>query len=224
MPIYSVIIIYIATILVCYLIGAIPNGLIIGKLKHKDIREFGSHNTGGTNAGRVLGYKFGILTIALDAIKIVIPFWLIKLILGSIHGFESYVTNLQYVSLMVACFAHCFSIYIGFKGGKAVATFLGCLIATNWFVLIVFILVFAFVLVMFKYVSLASISSALFVALLLIILYIINPQIFGTWPDLESSFLLVVAMSFNAILLFIRHIPNIKRLFNNEESKIKWLK
>lgn len=224
MPMYAVVLIYIATILICYLIGAIPNGLIIGKLKHQDIRELGSHNTGGTNAGRVLGYKYGVLTIALDAIKIVIPFWLIKIILGNIEGFETYITNLQYIALMVACLAHCFPVYIGFKGGKAVATFLGCLIATNWFVLIIFVLVFAFVLIMFKYVSLASISSSLFAALLLLVLYLINPHIYGVWPDLESSILLVIAITFNAMLLLIRHNANIKRLINHEESKIKWLK
>ncbi|MCH5180903.1 MAG: glycerol-3-phosphate 1-O-acyltransferase PlsY [Erysipelotrichales bacterium] len=225
MTTFEIVIIYIATLLICYLIGAIPNGLILGKIfKHVDIRESGSHNTGGTNAGRVLGAKFGIITIILDALKIVIPFWLIKLILGNVQGLENHVTNLQYIALMIACLAHCFSVYIRFRGGKAVATFLGCLLATNYILLIAFALIFAIVLLISKYVSLSSMIGAVCTAVLAFILFIINHDIFGTWPHLESSPLLVLAIAFNSILLIVRHKENIKRLANKSESKVKWLK
>ena len=225
MTTFEIVMIYIATLLICYLIGAIPNGLILGKLfKKVDIREQGSHNTGGTNAGRVLGRKFGLITIILDAIKIVIPFWLIKLILGNIEGIENHVTNLQYISLIIACLAHCFSIYIRFKGGKAVATFFGCLLATNYILIIAFMVIFAVVLLISKYVSLGSMVGAVCTSLLSLILFMINHNMFGTWPHLESSPLLVIAIAFNSILLIVRHKENIKRLANKTESRVKWLK
>ncbi|MCH5171647.1 MAG: glycerol-3-phosphate 1-O-acyltransferase PlsY [Erysipelotrichales bacterium] len=227
MATFKIVMIYIATILICYLIGAIPNGLILGKVfKHVDIREQGSHSTGGTNAGRILGAKFGVITIVLDALKIVIPFWLMKLILGNINGFENHATNLQYIALMIACLAHCYSVYIGFKGGKAVATFLGCLFATNYILLIAFVVIFAIVLLISKYVSLSSMISSLCTALLAFILFMTSSthSIFGTWPGLESSILLVIAITFNSLLLIVRHKENIKRLINKTESKVKWLK
>ncbi len=221
----EIVLIYAATIIVCYLIGAIPNGLLLGKIfKRVDIRSEGSHNTGGTNAGRVLGYKFGILTIALDALKIVVPFWLIKLILGNVQGLENHIYNLQYISLIVACLAHCFSVYIKFKGGKAVATFFGCLLATNYILLLIFMAIFAIVLLISKYVSLGSMIAAFATSLVTLILYLINPQMLGMWPGLQSSVLFVISIFFNTLLLLIRHRENIVRLINKTESKVKWLK
>lgn len=104
------------SLIIGYLIGSIPWGVVIGKIfYHKDIREYGSGNSGGTNAGRVLGRPIGIIVILLDALKALI----VMIIVNKISpGYE------QYAGLAV-CIGHCFPIFAGFKGGKAVASSYG---------------------------------------------------------------------------------------------------
>ena len=116
-------------ILICliigYLIGSIPWGLVIGKVfYHKDIREYGSGNPGGTNAGRVLGKNVGIIVILLDALKALIVMIIVNKLAP---GYE------QYAGLAV-CVGHCFPIFAGFKGGKAVASSYGYYLGLSLFV------------------------------------------------------------------------------------------
>lgn len=215
----------IVVMLISYLIGAIPNGIIIGKIvRHIDIRNYGSHNSGGTNAGRVLGKKFGVLTIILDAVKIVLPFWIIRLILPLMISDSYLCMNLCYLTLLAACFGHCFPIYCHFKGGKAVSTYFGCILATNYIICGLFIICFALVLIIKRYVSLASIAATVTVTIIATIAMAFEIPQLGFWPSLEPTFLYVVILWLNGFLLFIRHYENLIRLINGTERKITWLK
>ncbi|MBQ3296015.1 MAG: glycerol-3-phosphate 1-O-acyltransferase PlsY [Erysipelotrichaceae bacterium] len=191
------------SLIIGYLIGSIPWGVVIGKIfYHKDIREYGSGNSGGTNAGRVLGRPIGIIVILLDALKALI----VMIIVNKISpGYE------QYAGLAV-CIGHCFPIFAGFKGGKAVASsygyFLGLAIYVTleyiWTFLVPVVAFFA-TLLLSKMVSLSSMvgvsSAAIGVSL---------------FVDLKVGILLVCLACF----VIYRHSANIERIRNGTESKI----
>ena len=189
-------------LLLAYVIGSIPWGLIIGKVVfHKDIRQYGSGNLGGTNAGRVLGTPIGILVILLDSMKA----FLMMLLCHQLNpGIE------QYIGLMV-CVGHCFPIFANFKGGKAVACSYGYLLGlalfvTNEFVFtfLIPLIVFLITLIISKMVSLSSmvgLSSAVFTLL-------------------KVSYKLSILQLILALFVIYRHSANIKRIINKTESKI----
>ena len=190
-----------------YILGSIPNALWIGKVfKGIDIREHGSKNTGSTNAARVLGAKLGILTLILDISKGLIP-TLIAIFLKT-NFFENLtkIENLDYVLVGIcAILGHVFSIFMKFKGGKAVATTLGVFLVlvpkAILFAAIVFFIVFA----ISKYVSLSSIFAAISLP---IFIYFLYHQIIYT-----------VLGVLIAILIVVKHKSNIERLRNGTESK-----
>ncbi|MEG0823541.1 MAG: glycerol-3-phosphate 1-O-acyltransferase PlsY [Erysipelotrichaceae bacterium] len=189
-----------------YVLGSIPFALVIGKVFYKtDVRSFGSGNLGGTNAGRVLGKKIGMLVIMLDILKVIIP-------VAIISYFDS---SASIWAGLAAAFGHCYPIFANFKGGKAVATMFGFLLGTSFFtfhnilyILIPFI-VFLITLKLSKMVSLSSIIAAIASTLLIILM--------GSDP----SFCL--ASSFLSILVIYRHRSNIKKIKLGTESKISWM-
>ena len=193
-------------ILLGYLYGSIPFALVIGKVFYNtDVRESGSGNLGGTNAGRVLGKKAGISVIVLDALKAVIIFYL-----------SSYLSlkfnlnpDIKYIAGLACIFGHCYPIFAEFRGGKAVSTSLGYFLCIEPLYAVVAIVVFLLVLKISKYVSLSSISTAL------IILCIT--------PFLAVSITAKLCMLIAVILLVYRHKDNIKRIKNHTESKIQWM-
>jgi glycerol-3-phosphate acyltransferase PlsY len=149
--------------IIAYLFGSIPFGLLIGKVFFKkDIRDYGSHNIGGTNAGRVLGKPIGILVSSLDTLKCILA---ISITTGFYYlffrSFDSkyYTTALSLVGLFCAI-GHCFPIFADFRGGKAVATAFGFLVATNLIVGLVGIALYLLIILISRYVSLASIVTA----------------------------------------------------------------
>ena len=189
-------------LVIAYLIGSIPFGLIIGKLFFQvDIREHGSGNSGGTNAGRVLGLRIGLLVILCDGLKA-----LLAMILSHIYnpGIE------QYVGLSV-CVGHCFPIFAKFKGGKAVASAYGYLLGLAMYVTHEFIytyigplLVFIIVLLISKMVSLSSMIG------------VTSASIFISIIDYRTAILVLCL----ALLVIYRHGSNIKRIISGTESKI----
>ena len=194
-------------ILICliigYLIGSIPWGLVIGKVFfNKDIRQYGSGNLGGTNAGRVLGTPIGILVILLDALKA----FIVMIIVNKIYpGFE------QYAGLAV-CIGHCFPIFAGFKGGKAVACSYGYFLGLAMFVTHDYVfsflspaIVFFIVLALSRMVSLSSMIGVFSGA---ITIFIFDDHLCG---------LLVLCLS---LFVIYRHSANIERIKNGTESKI----
>lgn len=199
----------IVMLLLSYLIGAFPSGFVIGKLFFKkDIRQFGSGNTGATNSFRVLGRPAGFLVTFLDIFKgfitVFFPLWLPVHADGPISTFFTY-------GLIVGLFAilgHVYPVYLKFQGGKAVATSAGVVLGVNPILLLILAIIFFIVLKIFKYVSLASIVAA--------ICCVIGSLIIQDYILLVVSFLV-------SIILIIRHRSNIARIFRGEEPKIKWM-
>ena len=193
-------------ILLGYLYGSIPFALVIGKVFYNtDVRESGSGNLGGTNAGRVLGKKAGISVIVLDALKAVIIFYL-----------SSYLSlkfnlnpDIKYIAGLACIFGHCYPIFAEFRGGKAVSTSIGYFLCIEPLYAVVAIVVFLLVLKISKYVSLSSISTALIVLCIT--------------PFLAVSITAKLCMLVAVILLVYRHKDNIKRIKNHTESKIQWM-
>ncbi|HCX2277089.1 TPA: glycerol-3-phosphate 1-O-acyltransferase PlsY [Staphylococcus aureus] len=199
----------IVMLLQSYLIGAFPSGFVIGKLFFKkDIRQFGSGNTGATNSFRVLGRPAGFLVTFLDIFKgfitVFFPLWLPVHADGPISTFF---TNGLIVGLF-AILGHVYPVYLKFQGGKAVATSAGVVLGVNPILLLILAIIFFIVLKIFKYVSLASIVAA--------ICCVIGSLIIQDYILLVVSFLV-------SIILIIRHRSNIARIFRGEEPKIKWM-
>lgn len=191
------------SVILAYLLGSIPWGLVIGKVFfHKDIRNYGSGNLGGTNAARVLGTPIGILVILLDATKAFIAMYLSHLIYPGIE---------EYVGLAV-CIGHCFPIFAGFKGGKAVASSYGYLFGLSLFVTHEFVytfltplVVFFVVLLISKMVSLSS-MTALISASISIFFFV----------DKRLGIMVLLL----ALFVIYRHSENIKRIMNGTENRI----
>ncbi|HFV7326534.1 TPA: glycerol-3-phosphate 1-O-acyltransferase PlsY [Staphylococcus aureus] len=199
----------IVMLLLSYLIGAFPSGFVIGKLFFKkDIRQFGSGNTGATNSFRELGRPAGFLVTFLDIFKgfitVFFPLWLPVHADGPISTFF---TNGLIVGLF-AILGHVYPVYLKFQGGKAVATSAGVVLGVNPILLLILAIIFFIVLKIFKYVSLASIVAA--------ICCVIGSLIIQDYILLVVSFLV-------SIILIIRHRSNIARIFRGEEPKIKWM-
>ena len=185
-----------------YFLGSIPNALWIGKVfKGIDIREHGSKNTGSTNAARVLGTKLGILTLILDIGKGALPTALA--LLTNANLIEQITGIIGSDAIFVGIFAiigHSFSIFMKFKGGKAVATTVGV-----FTVLVPIAILFFTVFGISKYVSLSSIIAAASLPILIFVLYKNIPlTIFG----------IIIAA-----LIILKHKSNIERLKNGTETK-----
>ena len=180
-----------------YLIGSIPFGLILTKLfLNKDIREIGSGNIGATNALRTGNKLIGYSTLLLDIAKAIIPVIYVRI---------NY-PDLIYIASLCAFLGHVFPIWLKFKGGKGVATYVGILFSINIILGLVFVSSWVFIFLLSKYSSLSSIIASLLVPIYILITGQINDAIF-------------FAIMF--ILIFFTHRENIKRLKNKEESKTK---
>lgn len=213
----------IISIVLGYLLGSIPFGIIIGKVfYHKDIREFGSHNSGGTNAGRVLGKKVGLIVIILDALKC---FMAILLNLLIFNLFFEKLGNTQFsICAMITGFlvavGHCFPVWSKFNGGKAVATIAGFIATTNWIVFLISFVVFFTVYFLSKYVSLGSIACSVFGTILCWIPFILGSTYFpGLTLNIEYTVAIPLAFTFTTLLLIYRHKANIMRIIKGTENK-----
>lgn len=191
-----------------YFLGSIPFALVIGKVfYHTDIRQYGSKNLGGGNAGRVLGKKAGLSVMALDILKVTLAIFLCSF-------FANRETTMIVAGLSAAA-GHCFPIFAKFKGGKAVATMYGFLFGMalvggySFWIFFFPLLVFLGVLYLWKIISLASMVSA---AANTIYLYF----------TVESRLIVIASLIFT-IVIVVRHRKNIDRMLKNEENKIKWM-
>ena len=189
-----------------YLYGSIPFGLVIGKLFYNtDIRTGGSGNLGGTNAGRLLGKKAGIAVIVLDASKSCVSILITKLV-AKHFGVN---TDIIYLSALACIIGHCYPIFAGFRGGKAVSVAIGYALMTNFWAGIFGLVVFFIVLKISKYVSLSSISGTAGVLC-------ISP--FIGYPTLG-----ICTNALILALMIFKHRENIIRILNDTESKITWM-
>ena len=185
---------YLFAIIFSYLLGSIPFGLILTKLfLKKDIRKIGSGNIGATNVLRSGNKLIGYLTLFFDILKAVIPVVYIKL---------NY-TDLIYISSLSVFLGHVFPIWLKFKGGKGVATYVGILFSINLILGFIFCISWLLVFLLSKYSSLSSLVASLSVPLFL----------FFTNGEQIIFFIILF------VLIFYTHRENIKRLKNKEESK-----
>lgn len=212
-----IIILFIAS----YLLGSIPSGYVLTKLvKNIDIRSQGSKSTGATNTTRVLGLKYGILAMLMDALKgILIPIILLIFSLTNLYEitlFNHTINILSYYGLF-AVIGHIFPIYLNFKGGKAVATSFGVLALLSPYIAIIGVIVFIIIVILTDYVSLSSILGSI------IILIVAALASFLDIPILNNPIILtetLICYLILVIIIIIRHIPNIKRLINGNENKV----
>ena len=209
---------FILLIIIAYFLGAVPFGFMIGKAHGKDLRQIGSGNIGATNAARMLGKKWGVICFLLDVGKGLLPMLLVPLF-GLL---EQPLTSTQlFLWILVGVFAvlgHIFPIYLGFKGGKGVATSLGIVLGLwPYFTLcgIVTFVLWAVTLMIWRYVSLSSIIAAVSFPVLLIggIVAIDTWSFNQLWP-------LVIIACLMALLVIFRHRTNIVRLRNGSEDKV----
>ncbi|NLT49856.1 MAG: glycerol-3-phosphate 1-O-acyltransferase PlsY [Ignavibacteria bacterium] len=207
-------------ILLSYLVGSIPTSIIISKLvKGIDIRKHGSGNAGGTNVFRVIGWKYGLLVILLDALKGAFAVIVIaRLHYGNIPfnnmtPFDDF-TLIQIIAGIFAVIGHIWTIFAGFKGGKGIATGLGFLITIITIDMLLAVAVFAVVVLVSRYISLGSILATLSIPVIMIIREnIFNVDILGYHTVLPFSILI-------ALLIVYTHRANIKRLLEGSENKI----
>jgi len=193
-------------ILAAYLIGSIPTSVWVGKVFYgKDIRDYGSGNAGATNTFRVLGKKAGIPVLIFDILKGSLAVYLANFSGTVLIGNE--LVNMQLALGVAALFGHIFPVYVGFRGGKGVATLFGAVIALQPEAAIIAIAIFIITLVITRYVSLSSMIAGFSFPILIIVIL------------KETTISLVVFSMLIAILLLFTHQKNIERLLAKEESK-----
>jgi glycerol-3-phosphate acyltransferase PlsY len=187
-----------------FLSGSVPWSWLLGKFRGIDIRDEGSGNTGATNLMRVCGRGVGITGLLLDALKGALP------VLAAKNGITGILPPVgDWVLALTAIFAvlgHVFSPWLGFRGGKGVATALGVLLILSPLTTASGLLVFALVLLITRYVSLGSISAA----------FAVIPFVFIFEPDRLPVQIIICLL---AVLVIVRHKSNITKLLRGEENK-----
>ena len=192
---------FFCTLVLSYLIGAIPCGVVLTRLAGvEDVRKAGSGNIGATNAYRVAGRRLGILTLVGDALKGFLPTLVAATSLNYSDG------ELGLVAL-AAFLGHCFPVYLGFKGGKGVATALGVFLVLSPLAVLGAFALFAATLWKWRYVSLSSISAAAAIPLLVL-------------PANRSLPLFLSTLAISSLVI-LRHRANIERLRSGTESRFK---
>ncbi len=183
--------------IISYLMGSIPFGFILTKIfLKKDIREIGSGNIGATNALRTGNKSIGYSTLVLDLLKAVVPVIYVKI----------FYQDFLYITSLCVFLGHVFPIWLKFKGGKGVATYVGILFALNIYFGIIFTISWFITFFISKYSSLSSLVGAVSIPIYLIIL---------------GQFDQIIFFTIMFVLIFFTHRQNIKRLKNKEETKTK---
>ncbi len=206
---------YVILIIGAYLLGSIPFGLIIAKAHGKDLRSIGSGNIGSTNLSRALGRKWAYFCFFLDVTKGLIP----TLFAANLISSPPSISEL-FLALATGCAAvlgHIFSIYIKFKGGKGVATSFGVALGL-WpyytICAVIALLIWVVVVLVWRYISMASMAASAAFPLTLAIVIILMPH----WNFSELWPLLIAAVAI-PVMVIVRHRGNIKRIIAGTESK-----
>jgi glycerol-3-phosphate acyltransferase PlsY len=206
-------IIYLICIVLAYSFGSVPSSVWVGKLFYNiDVREFGSKNAGATNTFRVLGKKAGIPVLLFDILKGWLAVKLAYLAFSNGSPSDETYTNLKLLLGFVAVIGHIFPVYVGFRGGKGVATLMGVVLAINPYAALFSMALFVVVWLSTNYISLASMCGAILYPVTIIIYY--KFQI----PSLVFFSIAV------AVLVLITHQKNIERLLSGTEGKMRLIK
>ena len=194
-------------LLLGFLSGSVPWSWLLGRLKGVDIRSKGSGNAGATNLMRVCGTGYGIVGLFLDAMKGALP------VLAAANGLLNYVPQASdpVIALVAICavLGHVFTPWLGFIGGKGVATALGVLLVLSPLSVAIGIGVFLLMLLLTRFISLGSISAAVCMI----------PAVFLFDPGKVS---VQVVISLVAVLVILRHRSNIRRLLRGEENRFSF--
>ena len=196
---------FVAVVIGSYLIGSIPSGLIIGKLRRVDIREYGSGNIGTTNVVRTLGAKFGAIVLIADVLKGVIAVLLARYIIGTPMG--------EMAAGFAAVVGHDWSLFLKFKGGRGVATSVGGILPmAMWAPLaaVTGVVIFITILALTRYVSLASITGSLSA--------VVAMAVFMGLDRVPWEYLVYIVVV--VALIIYQHRDNISRLRSGTESKL----
>jgi acyl phosphate:glycerol-3-phosphate acyltransferase len=201
--------IWLAIILLCYLIGSFPSGYLVGKSQGIDIRQHGSGNIGATNVLRVMGKKWGYLVFFCDSLKgfiaVKVGVWL-----ASSAGAEA--TLAAVVAGICCIIGHNYTVWLRFKGGKGIATSIGVLLAiVPTMIVLIVLVVWLAVFFVWKYVSLASICAALSLPVAVLALF--------PFVAHGNYWVLVVFSLIVAALAVWRHRPNLDRLLQGKENR-----
>lgn len=186
-----------------YLLGSIPFGLVIGKMVGADVRKKGSQNIGATNVSRVLGKKLGFLTLVCDCFKSIVPMVIVAKILPENDTKELIVA----ATGVMAVVGHMFPLYLKFRGGKGVATGLGVFLYLSPAAIGLSLLVFVASVALSGFVSVGSLLAS---GLIPVWLYFLG-----------ASKITIIAASFVALLIWLKHHENIGRLIRGEEKSWK---
>jgi len=212
---------YIAVVLISYILGSIPFGLLVGrKFANTDITQVGSGKTGMTNVLRTAGKKAAALSLILDIFKGALAVLLATLIFSGksqeTTGIFTWIESARVLAALSAIAGHSWSIFLKFKGGRGVATFIGGLMALHWPAGVVagaFMLGIGF---RTKYMSLGSIIGAVTAFIMLMSLNVLGLNFLKPYPPFEY----VIFSMICAIFIYVMHRDNIMRLFNGTERKI----
>lgn len=202
-------------IVMAYVIGSVPFGYLAGRVNGVDLREHGSHNIGATNAVRVLGKKWGIPVFFCDFLKGALPLWLFKEHLGGEMAAYGPEQMGWLMGVMVALvLGHTYTCFLGFRGGKGVATMAGCLVAFDPQVALAAVVVFVLAAAVWRYISLASMLAG--VAML---------AAAGAAAGWDGAVSTAEWMELGVLLLILllvvyKHRANIGRICRGEEPKI----
>lgn len=192
---------YVLFILLAYIIGSIPSALIVGKVGYNiDVREHGSGNLGATNTFRTLGKKAGTIVLIADILK-----GTIATILPVLFGMDLYLLVIG----LGAVIGHVYPIFARFKGGKAVATSAGIILGVNAWLFVIILASFVVVLLLSKYVSLASMTAGVVGVIVSIFI--------------AQDVILSIVLGLLAIFILYKHRQNIVRIIRREEPKASFL-
>lgn len=211
---------FIALLLIGYLLGSLPFGVLIGKLLGKtDVRDIGSGKTGMTNVMRVTGKKGAALSLICDLGKGALAVYLAQLIFDS-ADIGGYPAMMPYFAPVVAALGaiagHSWSIFLKFRGGRGVNTFLGALLVMFWPSAVLGGIIMVIIGLISRYMSLGSITGAVASFIMLIILNYWDIEITGLYPH----FAYVIYTMIGAIFIYVMHRDNIQRLVTGRERKL----
>jgi len=190
---------YVISLLAAYVLGSIPTGLLLGKIWGVDVRKEGSGNIGATNLYRTVGRSVGVMTLAGDCLKGVIP-----VLLARHYGLS--VEYVAWIGLAAFC-GHVFSVFLKFKGGKGVATALGVFLVLSPVAVVLALAVFVGLMVVWRYVSLGSITAAA-----------IMPLAVALLGGNRHVFLVTLIIS---VVVIAKHQGNMRRLLAGTENRFR---
>lgn len=191
-----------------YLLGAIPTGYLLAKIKGIDIRKVGSGNIGATNVYRCVGKSWGILTFVLDFLKGYLPAALFPLLIQRLSN-ESFGVSLSVLCGCLAVAGHNWPVYLRFRGGKGMATGAGALLGFAPLVMLFGLVAWVIFFLATRYVSLSSMLAAIFIAV-------------SAWPLYAEHKLIPVTLTIMSVIIIWRHNSNIKRLLSGTEHRFKF--